>query len=144
MNIGRIRGKERPEEEEELAGAVGRGVEKSAARHVKGILQARVSLRLLVSEGLKFSNVVVWVARHVAHTDGETIAHADDAELGDGVLFEELGDKLLTVAEGEEIACRTEVFLGHGGGEVNNQDEMANYTSLERSGIFEESERLGY
>lgn len=56
---------------------------------------------ILGAEGLEGTDVVVGVAAHVANADGEAVAHADDAELGDGVLLEELGDEFLGVAKGE-------------------------------------------
>ena len=143
MNVSRVGGKEGAKEEEDLAGAVGGGVEEGCARHFKGVLQARVSLWLLLSEGLKFADVVGWVAGHVAHADSETIPHADDAELGDGVLLEELGDEFLAVAEGEEITGGTEVLFSHGGRKVDDEDQMADDPSLGRSGILEASVRSG-
>ena len=51
---------------------------------------------------------------------GESVAHAQDSELGNGVLLEELGDEGCGVAEGEEVARWAEVFLGHGEGEVED------------------------
>ena len=118
---------------------MGRGVEESRASHVEGVLQAGASLWFLISEGLKFANVIVWVARHITNSDGETITHADDTELGDGILLEKLGDKFLAEAQSKEVACWAEIFFRHGGGEVDDEDQMANNASLEGSGIFEES-----
>ena len=94
---------------------------------------------VLGAEGLEGADVVGGVAAHVCDADGETVAHADDAELGDGVLFEELGDEILGVAEGEQVAGGEEVFLGHGGGEVDDEDEVADDASLEGGGVFEQS-----
>lgn len=51
---------------------------------------------------------------------GEPVAHAQDPELGNGVLLEELGDEGCGVAEGEEVARWAEVFFGHGEGEVED------------------------
>lgn len=122
MDVGGVGGNEGPEEQEDFAGAVGRGVEQSRARHVKGILQAWVSLWFLISEGLEFTNVVVWVARHIADADRKAVAHADNTKLGNGVLLEELDDEFLAVAEGEEVARWAEIFFGHGRGEVDDED----------------------
>lgn len=91
---------------------------------------------VLGAEGLEGTDVVVRVAAHVTNADCEAVAHADDAELGDGVLLEELGDEFLGVAEGEQVTGGEEVFLGHGGGKVNDEDEVAYDASLERCGVF--------
>lgn len=91
---------------------------------------------VLGAEGLEGADVVVGVAAHVADANGEAVAHADDAELGDGVLLEELGDEFLGVAEGQQVAGWEEIFLGHGGGEVDDEDEVAYNASLEGCGVF--------
>ena len=97
-------------------------VQESGAGHVERVLQAGVAFGVLGAEGLERADVVVGIAAHVADADGKAVAHADDAELGDGVLLEELGDEVLGVTEGEQIAGGEEVFLRHGGGEIDDED----------------------
>jgi hypothetical protein len=60
------------------------------------------------------------VSAHIAHSNGDAVAHADDSELRDGVLLEEFRDEFAGVADGEEVASRSKVFLGHGEGEVED------------------------
>lgn len=90
-----------------------------------------MTLGFLFPERQDGRDVIVRVPTHVADPDGEAVSHADDSELGDRVLLEELGDKLLGVAEGEEVARRAEVLLRHGGGEVEHQDQVADDASLQ-------------
>lgn len=170
VDVAGVGGQERAEDEEDFARAVGGGVagrswhwglvmgavrgggryrgwggggcvQESGARHVECVLQAGVAFGVLGTEGLEGTDVVVGVAAHVADADGEAVAHADDAELGDGVLLEELGDEFLGVAKGEQVAGGQEVFLQHGGGEVDDEDEVADDASLEWCGVFQQSAR---
>lgn len=57
--------------------------------------------------------MVIGIPAHIADPNGQTVAHADNSQLGDGILLEEFGDKLGGVSQGQEISRRTEVFLGH-------------------------------
>lgn len=86
--------------------------------------------------------MVVGVSAHVRNAHSKAIAHADDAELRDRVLFEELGDEVAGVADGEEVAGGSEVFLLHCDGEVEDEDYMADNASLERGGVLQESAEL--
>lgn len=122
-------------------GGGGGCVQESGARHVECVLQAGVAFGVLGAEGLEGTDVVVGVAAHVADADGEAVAHTDDAELRDGVLLEELGDEFLGVAKGEQVAGGQEVFLQHGGGEVDDEDQVADDASLEGCGVFQQSAR---
>jgi hypothetical protein len=54
------------------------------------------------------------IAADIAHSDRETISEAHDAELRNGVLFEELPHEFLGKSEGQEVSCWPEVFFGHG------------------------------
>ncbi|KFY29185.1 hypothetical protein V493_02501 [Pseudogymnoascus sp. VKM F-4281 (FW-2241)] len=111
-------------------------------RHLKRILQRRTALRVLrvSAEQRRRQEPQSWTAcysrrvgdmqqtsisaerrpREGGDGHGEPVAHAQDAELGDGVLLEEFGDEGGGVAEGEEVACWAEVFFEHGGGEVED------------------------
>lgn len=43
------------------------------------------------------------------------------------------------MAEGEEVPCWAEVFFGHGEGEVEDEEDVADDASLEGGGVAEES-----
>jgi hypothetical protein len=88
---------------------------------------------------MKMGNVVVWIAGHVGYANSKTIAHANYSELGDWILLEKLGDELGGVADGKEIPGWSKVFLKHGDGEIEDEDDMSNYTSLKGGRIFEKS-----
>lgn len=75
------------------------------------------------------------VAREVGDSSCKTVAHTNQAELGDGVLLEELGDEACRIAESEEVACWPKVFFGHGEGEIENKDDMAYDASLKGCSI---------
>lgn len=87
------------------------GVQQSGAGHVEGVLEAGVAFGVLGAEGLERADVVGGVAAHVGDADGEAVAHADEAQLRDGVLLEEFADEVLGVAQGELVARREEVLL---------------------------------
>ena len=82
--------------------------------------------------------MIARIATHVADSHRDPVAHADDAELGDGVLFEKLRDKLPHISESERVAGGPKIFLRHGGREVDDEDQMANDASLKRGGVLEE------
>ncbi len=84
-----------------------------------------MTLRFLFPECQYGPDMMVRIPTHVANPDRKSVSHADDAQLRDRVLFEELGDKLLRVAECEEVARRTEVLLRHGGREVQDEDQVS-------------------
>jgi hypothetical protein len=63
-----------------------------------------------------------WISTHIRNAHCDTAAHTNDAKLGDGVLLEVFGDEFGGVADGEEVAGGSEVFLGHGEGEVKDED----------------------
>lgn len=111
---------ESAEDEEDLPCTVGGGVEEAGSRHFESVFERGLAAGFLLAEVVEGACVVVWVAAHVGDSDGEAIAHADYAELGDGVLFEEFGDEGAGVAEGEEVAGGPEVFFLHGDGEVED------------------------
>lgn len=137
VDVVRVAGVEGAEDDEDLARAVGRGVEEARARHLQRILQARMAARVLLAELVQRGPVLVRVAGHGGDAHGEPIAHADDAELGDGVLLEEFRDEVAGVAEREEVAARSEVFFQHRDGEVEDEDDVADDSSLEGGGVFQ-------
>lgn len=81
--------------------------------------------------------MVIRIPAHVADPNGQTITHAYDSQLGDGILLKEFGDKLGAVSQGEKISCRTEIFLGHCYGEIDDKNQMANDAPLEGGGVLE-------
>ena len=74
--------------------------------------------------------MVYCVAAEIGYALCETIAHAYYAQLGYRVLLEEFCYERCCVAESEEEAGWSEVFLGHGEGEVENEDHVADDASL--------------
>ena len=86
--------------------------------------------------------MVCWITTHIRDPLGETVAHADYAELRDGVLLEELADKFLSVAKGKNVAGRPHVGFEHGDRAVDYEDKVPNDAALERGGVFESPVRL--
>lgn len=72
----------------------------------------------------------VGVAGHVADSYRDAVAHPDDAQLRDGVLFEELVNEGRGVGQHEQVPGGPEVFLVHRQRHVENQDQMSNDTPL--------------
>ena len=56
------------------------------------------------------------VAAHVADSHRKTLSHANDAELGYGILFEILVDEVLAISVGEQVAARPKILFQHRGG----------------------------
>ena len=81
--------------------------------------------------------MIAWIPTHVTHANGQSVPHADDADLRNWVLFEEFGDEVLTVADCEQIASGPEIFLRHGSRQVDDDDQMPYDASLERSCVLE-------
>ena len=104
VDVAWVGGVQRAEDEEDFAGAVGRGVEEGCTSHFESVFEGRVAFGFLLAHARHRGNVVGGVAGHVADPEGYAIAHADDAELRDGVLLEELVDEGCGVDEGEEKA----------------------------------------
>ena len=130
MDVARVGGVQGAEDEQDLARAVGGGVEERGAGHFEGVLERRIAFWLLRPDLLQGGDVLGGVAGHVADADGDAVAHADYAHLGDGVLLEEFEDEFSGVADREEVAGWPEVFFGHGGGHVNDHDQVADDASL--------------
>lgn len=139
MDVSRIRGEKGSKDEKDFPGTVRRSVKEGCAGHIERVLQRGMAFGLLFPEGLESAHVVVGVTAHIADTDGETVAHADDAELGDRVLLKVFGYELSCIAEGEEVAGWAEIFLDHGGGKVEDQDQVPYYPTLEGGGVFQKS-----
>lgn len=74
--------------------------------------------------------MVTRIAADVADAECEAVAHAEHAELRDGVLLEEFRYEFLGVADREEIAARAHVFFGHCGAEVDDEDDVADDAAL--------------
>ena len=83
--------------------------------------------------------MVVWVSRDVGYASGQSVAHSDDSELGNRILLEELGYKGDGIVESQKVPSGAKVFLSHCAGEIEEKQEMSNYTTLERGGVFKES-----
>jgi len=131
VDIARVAGQQGAVNNKNLARAVGRRVEERRAAHLQRVLEARVPLRLLLAELLEPLEVLAGVPADVADAHRDAVAHADDAQLRDGVLLKVLGDEFRGVAEREEVARGTEVLLRHGEGEVEDQDQMPDDASLQ-------------
>ena len=83
--------------------------------------------------------MVVGVSGHVTDAHRNAITHAYYAELGYRVLFEVLVNECRGVNEGQEVSSRPEIFLIHGKGDIEDEDEMADDASLEGCGVLEKS-----
>ena len=137
VDVAGVRGQQGAEDDDDLARAVRGRVEERGARHLERVLQRRVALWVRGRLRGQSGDVVRRVARQVAEADGQAVAHAEHAELRDGVLLEEFGDKVLSVAEGEKVAAGAHVLFGHGGAEVDDEDDVPDDAALERGGVFE-------
>ena len=137
VDIAWVGGVEGAEDEEDLARAVARGVKEGGARHFQGVFEGRVAFWFGLADLLDGGDVGGGVAGHVANADGDAVVHAYDAELGDGVLLEELVDEGSGVDEGEEEASWSEVLFIHGLGHVQDEDEVTDDASLQGGGVFQ-------
>ena len=122
VDVAWVGGVERAEDEEDFAGAVRGRVEEGCTGHFEGVFEGGVALGFLLAHVGDGGDVVGRVAGHVADAEGDAVAHADDAELGDRVLLEELVDECGGVDEGEEITSGSEIFFVHGEGHVDDED----------------------
>jgi len=104
VNITRVGREERAIEDQHFAGCVGGRVVKGGAGHVEGVLEGGLPFGVLGAEGLDSGYVVIWIAGEGGDGEGEAVARADYAELGNGVLFEEFDYEGCGVAECEEVA----------------------------------------
>ena len=64
------------------------------------------------------------IAAHVTDSNGETISHSNDPELGDGILFKVLVDELLDIGDGEQVTAWPEVLLQHCSRKVNHENKV--------------------
>lgn len=81
--------------------------------------------------------MIARIPAHVTNTNSQSVPHADDTDLRNGILFEEFGDEVLTIADGKQISSGPEVFLRHGSRKVDDDDQMPDDASLERRSILE-------
>jgi len=95
-------------------------MEESSSAHLESVLEGGISLWFLASHSLEAFDVLCWISRHITDADGDTIAHTNYSQLGDGVLLEVFGDEFRCEADGKEVSCRPEIFLYHGEGEVED------------------------
>lgn len=64
--------------------------------------------------------MVIGISTDVGNANREAIAHADYAQLGDGILFEEFGDEVAGITDREKVARGSEVLLLHCDGKVED------------------------
>lgn len=131
VDISRVAGQQSPGNDQDFAGSMGWGVVQRSSRHLQRVLQTRVALSLVVPDLLDVLDMVGGVSTHVTDANRDPIAHAEDTQVRDRVLLEELGDELRGIATGEDVSCRSEVFLHHGKREIQDQHEVANDASLQ-------------
>ncbi len=79
VDVARVGGEEGAEDDDDFAGAMRGRVVEGCAGHVQGILERGIAFGLRGAEEFEGGDVVVWVAGHVGHADGEAFAHAEDA-----------------------------------------------------------------
>ena len=72
------------------------------------------------------------VSTQVTDPDGQTIPQTEHSKLGDGILLEELDHELLCISQCEEISIGAQVLFQHGLGKIEDENEMADYPSLQR------------
>ncbi len=77
------------------------------------------------------------IARHVTDSGCDTIAHAYYSQLRYRVLLEELPNKGFGIRKRQEVPGGTKVFLDHGNGHVEDEDEVADDASLEGCSVLE-------
>jgi hypothetical protein len=118
-----------------------RGVEQRCSGHLKRILQRWITFGLLFPNLLQSRDMIIRVATHVTDSDCNPIPHTNYAQLRDRVLLEELVYESHGVDNHQQVSRRPEVFLIHGKGHIENNDEVPNDTSLQWRGIFQQSDR---
>ncbi|KFY06374.1 hypothetical protein V492_08061, partial [Pseudogymnoascus sp. VKM F-4246] len=84
VDVAWVGAEERAGDDEDLAGAVAGGVEEARARHFEGVLEGGTALRVLRAEFGERGEVHGGRAGEGGDGSGEPVAHAEDAELGDG------------------------------------------------------------
>jgi len=94
-------------------------------------------LRLLLPQTLQLRNMLARVPTHITNAHRKAIPHANDSQLRDRVLLEELRYKFGGIPDREQISIGAQVFLGHRGGEVDDEDEMPDDAPLEGGGVFQ-------
>lgn len=126
----------------------GRGIEQKGvyiqqrrSAHLQRILQARMPFRLLLPQALQLRNMLARVPTHITNAHRKAIPHPNDAQLRNGVLLEELRHEFGSIPDREQIPIGAQVFLGHGGGEVDDEDEMPDDAPLEGGGVFQRPDR---
>lgn len=137
VDVAWVGGVEGAEDEEDLTRAVAWGVEQGGSGHFESVFERGVAFGFeagaAVLSWTDFANggqVRGGVAGHVADGDSDAIVHTDDAKLGDGVLLEEFIDEGGDVLERENVAGGTVVFVVHGYGHVEDDDEVTDDASL--------------
>ena len=100
IDIARVARQQGAKHDDDLARTMARRALQHSAAHLERVLQAWVAAALAGHEGAHGGEVQVRVAGEVGDGLGEAVAHADEGELRDGVLLEELADV------GERVAQR--------------------------------------
>jgi len=77
------------------------------------------------------------VPTHITNAHRKAIPHANDCQLRDRVLLEELRYKFGGIPDREQISIGAQVLLCHCGGEVDDEDEMPDDAPLEGGGVFQ-------
>lgn len=126
-------------EEERRRGGEMRGVyvQQRRSAHLQCVLQTRMSFRFLLPQTLQLRNMLARITAHITDAHRQAIPHPNDAKLRDGVLLEELRYELRGIPDCEQISIGPQVFLGHGRGEVDDEDEMPDDAPLEGCGVFQ-------
>jgi len=112
-------------------------IQQRRSPHFQRILQTRMPLGLLLPQTLQLRNMLARVPAHITNAHRKPIPHANDPQLRDGVLLEELRYKLRCIPDRKQIPIGAQVFLGHRGGEVDDEDEMPDDASLKGGRVFQ-------
>lgn len=139
VNIARVGGVEGPVDDDDLAGAMGGGVEEGAAGHGEGVLEGGIAFGFLDAEVVQGGDVFGGVTGEGGDWEGDAIAHANEGELGDRVLLEEGGDEGGDVADCQEVSGWSEVLFCHGGGEIDDDGYVPDDASLKWSRVAKDS-----
>lgn len=145
VDVARVAGEERPEQNEHFFGVFvvvqfgAKVVLEHCSGHFQRVLKQRVSLGFepVVLSRPKQPQLVYMVlgqAIDLGNEIGNAISHHDDAQLRDGILVEKLHDKLLEKLESHGKPVGPQVLFQHRQRPVNDDNQCSNDSSLERSG----------
>ena len=81
VDVSRITSEQSTYHDHDFSGTVGRRVVECRTCHLEGVLEGRISFRIGTAQSFDGGDVLVRIAGHVAHADGDAVSHSEDAEL---------------------------------------------------------------